>query len=209
MLILISFKTIRKHADLYSSMLRLRNREFMVRQHYEVKTFDGMEFDSYDNLTSNYIVFSEGGKRVLGASRLTPISYGCMLADHFPDLVDDHKVFADDRVWESTRFVVDSSLSSADRVNISRHMVCGNIEFGLANGVTQIIGVMPTLILRSVFERAGVHLDRLGVIRQIGEHSKVQAASIRINRGQLDRVRDQTGLHDVLGLETEATADHG
>jgi acyl homoserine lactone synthase len=181
----------------------------MVRQHYEAKTFDGMEFDSYDNLTSNYLVFSEDEKTVLGASRLTPVGFGCMLADHFPGLVDDHMIFTDHRVWESTRFVVDSNLSAAERLNISRHMVCGNIEFGLANGVTQIIGLMPTLILRSVFENAGVRLDRLGAVCKIGEHARVQAASIRISRNQLDRVRERTGLYDVLGLEPVNQASHG
>jgi acyl homoserine lactone synthase len=181
----------------------------MVRQHYDAKSYEGMEFDSYDNLTSRYLVFSEDGRTVTGASRLTPISYGCMLADHFPELVDDHALFGDHHVWESTRFVVDSRLASIDRLNISRHMVCGNIEFALANGVTQIIGLMPTLILRSVFERAGVHLDRLGAVRKIGKHSKVQAASIRVDQAQVDNVRAQTGLVDLLGLQAAATARHG
>nr|WP_298325574.1 hypothetical protein [Asticcacaulis sp.] len=52
-------------------------------------------------------------------------------------------------------------------------MAVGYIEFGLAHGVDQIIGLMPTLILRSVFERAGLTLERLGSPRAIGAHARI------------------------------------
>ena len=200
MLKMISYRDISKNADLFFNQFQLRHREFIERQQYDVKTFEGMEFDEYDTLASVYLVYSEDGKNVLGCSRLTPISYGCMLADHFPDLVDDKAIFRSDDVWEGTRFCVDSRLSAEQRLKISHHICAGYVEFGLSRGADRIIGLMPTLILRSVFERAGIDLQRLGPTRKIGAHSKIQAAAISIDEQQLAGVAGKTGLSNVLGL---------
>jgi acyl homoserine lactone synthase len=159
-----------------------------------------MEFDEYDTLVSHYLVYSEDGKTVLGCSRLTPVTFGCMLKDHFPSLVDDPSIFARDKVWEGTRFCVDSSLSADRRRAILQAICVGYLEFALYHGVECIIGLMPTLILRSVFERNGVHLDRLGQPCAIGDHSKIQAAAIAITEEQYARACDKTGCASPLGL---------
>lgn len=198
MLKVISFKDIASNSDLFYSQFRLRYREFVERQQYAVKTIEGMEFDEYDTLASVYLVYTEDGKQVLGCSRLTPIDYGCMLADHFPDLVDDKSIFSAPDVWEGTRFCVDHRLEPEKRLQVLRTICAGYIEFGLRRKINRIIGLMPTIILRSVFERSGITLDRLGAARQIGGHSKIQAASISISEDQLDSVAEATGLRGVL-----------
>jgi acyl homoserine lactone synthase len=198
MLMAISYKDISRHGSLFISQFQLRHREFIERQQYDVKTLDGMEFDEYDTLASVYLVYTEDGKTVLGASRLTPITYGCMLADHFADLVDDKSIFDAENVWEGTRFCIDSRLPAEKRLKICHHICAGYVEYGLLKGIDNIIGLMPTLILRSVFERSGICLDRLGAARQIGAHSKIQAASIAVHEDQLCRVGEKTGISNVL-----------
>lgn len=210
MLKAISYKDITKHGSLFISQFQLRHREFIERQQYDVKTLDGMEFDEYDTLASVYLVYSEDGKTVLGSSRLTPISYGCMLADHFAELVDDRAIFDAENVWEGTRFCIDRRLPAEKRLNICHHICAGYLEYGLAHGIDRIIGLMPTLILRSVFERSGIHLDRLGAARQIGAHSKIQAASIPVRTEQLDGIFRATGmsrsLQPLVTVETRNVA---
>lgn len=198
MIRVISYNDISKNSDLFFSQFRLRHREFIHRQNYAVRAIDGMEFDQYDTLASNYIVYSEDGRTVLGCSRLTPIQYGCMLADHFPDLVDDRSLFQSANIWEGTRYCIDSRLPPAHRRLISQHIAAAYVEFGLAHQATAIIGLMPTLILRSVFERAGIVLEKLGSPHPIGAHARIQAAAIPIDGAQLARVRSTTGLGPVL-----------
>ncbi|OYW82958.1 MAG: autoinducer synthesis protein [Asticcacaulis sp. 32-58-5] len=198
MLKIISYKEISTHSDLFFSQFQLRHREFIERQSYEVKSLDGMEFDQYDTLASQYIVYSEDGRTVLGCSRLTPIDFGCMLADHFPHLVDDKAVFSAPRIWEGTRFCIDSRLPPDKRRSICQHIAAAYIEFGLAGNIDQIIGLMPTLILRTVFERSGITLEKLGAPHAIGAHARIQAATIPIRTWQLDRVREVTGLGGVI-----------
>lgn len=195
----ISYKDISINYELFIGQHKLRHREFIERQNYEVKSIDGLEFDAYDNIATVYLVYSEDDRHVLGLSRLIPVRYGCMLADHFPDLVDDAAVFhSDDNVWESTRFCIDHRLPAEKRQRICHALVAANIEFGLARDIDRIIGLMPTMILRSVFERSGVVLDRLGQVHGVGEHSKVQAASISISKEQWQRVKMVTGLSSVI-----------
>ena len=200
MLKIIGYKNISKNADLFYSQFQLRNREYLERQRYSVKNYEGMEFDEYDNLSTQYIVYTEDNKTVLGLSRFTPIETGCMLKEHFPELVDDHTLFEKPNIWEGTRCTIDSSLPADLRRKICVALACGYVEFGLHVGADQIIGTMPTLILRSVFERNGVKLDRIGSAYQIGEHKKVQAASIRIGVHHLEEVYKIHGVSNVLGL---------
>jgi N-acyl-L-homoserine lactone synthetase len=201
MLKLISYKEISKQSDLFFGQFRLRHQEFIERQSYEVKTFEGMEFDEYDTLASVYLVYSLDDKTVLGASRLTPIDMGCMLKDHFPYLVNDPSVFDKPDIWEGTRFCIDRHLDAELRKKICIELVCGYVEFALSRRISYIIGLMPTLILRTVFERSGIVLDRLGAIHQIGSHSKIQAASIAISTAQLERIRDRHSVENVLRIE--------
>jgi N-acyl-L-homoserine lactone synthetase len=200
MLSVISYKSIASSADLFFGQHRLRHQQFIERQSYEVKSFEGMEFDEYDTLASVYLVYSEDGKRVLGCSRLTPIDLGCMLQDHFPHLVEDHSVFSLPRTWEGTRFCIDSELPAEKRLNILRQISVGYVELAVYQGIDRIIGLMPTLILRSVFERNGITLERLGAPVAIGDHSKIQAASIEVSPDQYARACACTGIEAPLGL---------
>ncbi len=208
MLKLISYKEISTHSDLFFSQFQLRHREFIDRQSYDVKSIDGMEFDEYDTLAAHYLVFTQDGRTVLGCSRLTPIALGCMLADHFPDLVEDKSIFTAPRMWEGTRFCIDRRLPAETRRLICQSLAVGYIEFGLAHGVDQIIGLMPTLILRSVFERAGLTLERLGSPRAIGAHDRIQAAAISIRPWQRDQAYLATGLCDLLASDVRPFRDH-
>ena len=194
----ISHLNLSDYGSLYLGQFKLRYQEFIERQGYDVKTLHKMEFDAYDTLASVYLVYTENGRDVLGVSRLTPTDKGCMLADHWPDLVDDKALLEAPDIWEGTRFCIDRHLPADQRLSILRQLSLSYIEFGLANSISRIIGLMPTLILRSVFERSGVTLERLGPVRQIGQHARIQAASITIDSRQLHQVQRRTGLTDVL-----------
>lgn len=208
MLKLISFKDITTNGDLYYGQYRLRYREFVDRQHYDVRTLDNHEFDEYDHLAARYLVYSEDETTVLGCSRLTPLEYGCMLKDHFPDLVDDKSIFEAPRVWEGTRFCVDSRLPPEKRLHVLRTIVAGYLEFGLQNRLDRIIGLMQTGILRSVWERSGVTLERLGPVRRVGAHTRVQAAAIPISPVQRKAMITVTGQTQVLEWPKLALVKH-
>ena len=74
------------------------------------------------------------------------------------------------------------------RQRIIHEMAIAYLEFGLRLGLKRIIGLMPTYIYRSVFERPGI---------EIGRH-KCRAVAIPVTAQQLANVRRKTGITDSV-----------
>ena len=73
-------------------------------------------------------------------------------------------------------------------------MAVAYLEFGLFLGLKKIIGMMPTYIIRTVFEKPGIEMETLGTTAVIDGH-KVKAVAIPVEEKQLENVRSRTGVH--------------
>ena len=121
-----------------------------------------------------------------------------MLKDLWPHLVTDQSVLQSEAVWEGTRYCVDKDAPPELRQRIIHEMASAYLEFGLRLGLDRIIGLMPTYIYRSVFERPGIEMEYLGPVEAIGRH-KCRAVAIPVTAQQLANVRRKTGItEDVL-----------
>jgi N-acyl-L-homoserine lactone synthetase len=179
------------------SQYSLRHACFIERQHYDVSFYKGMEFDEYDTPAAAYLVYHSADGEALGASRLTPTVVSCMLRDLWPHLVEDKRNFSSPLIWEGTRYCINKDVSPDLRRRIVHEMACAYLEFGLAHGLKKIVGMMPTGIYRSVFERPGIEMEYLGDVHMIGEH-KCRAVAIPTNAQQLATVRRKTGISDPV-----------
>lgn len=195
----ISYENIHECGTAFAAQFRLRHRAFMIRQAYEVFSYNGMEYDQYDTPATIYLVYqSEKTGEALGTARLTPISQHCMIKDLWPDLIDDPAcLLTPPNVWEATRFCIEKSLPVADRIRISRELVIAQIEAGLLAGIDSIIGIMPTFILNSVYKKAGCEFELLGPMKRI-DGFKIKAAKMVISEDQLKRVRKETGIYKFV-----------
>jgi N-acyl-L-homoserine lactone synthetase len=194
----ISCSNVHEFGTAFYSQFRLRYEEFIERQEYDVPVWDGMEFDQYDTPASRYLVYHSDAGEALGVSRLTPTSLSCMLKDLWPQLVDDKSLLRSATIWEGTRYCIDKAVTPELRRRIVHEMACAYLEFGLQLGLTKIIGMMPTYIYRSVFERPGIAMEYLGPVVAIGRH-KCRAVAIPVTAQQLGNVRRKTGItHGVL-----------
>jgi len=193
----ISCENIHEFGLAFHSQFRLRYDAFVERQQYDVSVYDGMEFDRYDTPASRYLVYHTDEGRALGVSRLTPTTLSCMLADLWPHLVEDKTLLQSDAVWEGTRYCVDRDVNPGLRQRIVHEMACAYLEFGLHLGLQKIIGLMPTYIYRSVFERPGITMDYLGPVEAIGRH-RCRAVAIPVTASQLGNVRRKTGIADTV-----------
>lgn len=203
MITCVNYKNLQSCGILLHGQFALRYREFIERQDYEVRSFRGMEYDQYDSPAASYLIYHEGGS-VLGASRLTPTTQGCMLADLWPGLVENKTNLCSERIWEGTRYCIDKRVSPDLRRRIVNEMAVAYLEFGLGLGLDKIIGMMPTFIYRSVFEKPGIEMEYLGGITTIGRH-KIRAVAIPVSQEQLDNVRRKTGIYDqVLNIPEPA-----
>ncbi len=194
----ISSHNAHEFGPAFHSQFRLRYGGFIERQDYEVSVYEGMEFDQYDTPASQYLVYHTEEGRAIGVSRLTPTTFSSMLKDLWPDLVTDQSLLRSNATWEGTRYCIDKDASPALRQHIVHEMACAYLEFGLSRGLDKIIGLMPTYIYRSVFERPGIEMEYLGPVTQIGRH-RCRAVAIPVTVQQLTNVRRKTGIaHSVL-----------
>jgi N-acyl-L-homoserine lactone synthetase len=193
----ISYENAHLFGSAFYSQFQLRYRAFIERQDYDVRIYKGMEYDQYDTPASHYLVYHTDEGRALGVSRLTPTTQGCMLKDLWPGLVEDKALLQSEQVWEGTRYCIDKDVGPALRTTIIHEMAIAYLEFGLQMGIQKIVGMMPTYIYRSVFEKPGISMEYLGPVTVIGRH-RIRAVAIPVNPSQLHNVRAKTGISETV-----------
>jgi N-acyl-L-homoserine lactone synthetase len=204
----ISCENVHLFGPAFHSQFQLRYRAFIERQDYDVRINKGMEYDQYDTPASHYLVYHTPDGRALGVSRLTPTVQGCMLKDLWPDMVEDKALLSSALVWEGTRYCIDKDVAPALRTAIIHEMAAAYLEFGLQAGLKKIIGMMPTYIYRSVFEKPGIDMEYLGPVTVIGRH-RIRAVAIPVDRKQLHNVRTKTGIGKAVLTFLPAAPDEG
>lgn len=191
--------------DALASSHRLRYRVFIERQQWDVPHWDGMEYDNYDTLAASYLIYRDDDGVARGISRLSPTDRPYMLKDVWPDMVTREALPTDRRIWEGTRIGVDRDLSPDQRKKVLGELICAYMEFGVAHDLDWIIGVMPTLIIRSLFVRSGWHVELLGEPRVLGG-DKVCAGKLKVDASVLPKIRARFGLDGPV-LRTAADLD--
>jgi N-acyl-L-homoserine lactone synthetase len=192
----------------FHSQFQLRYRAFIERQDYDVRIYKGMEYDQYDTPASHYLVYHTPDGRALGVSRLTPTTQGCILKDLWPNMVEDKEILDSAQVWEGTRYCIDKDVEPALRTTIIYEMAIAYLEFGLRLGLQKIVGMMPTYIYRSVFEKPGISMEYLGPVTVIGRH-RIRAVAIPVDPSQLHNVRAKTGISETVLTFLPTTQEGG
>jgi acyl homoserine lactone synthase len=143
---------------------------FKERLDWDVSVAGGLEIDQYDTFMPTYLLALEQSE-VVGCVRLLPTTGRNMLADTFPVLLDGHAAPNAARIWESSRFCVDTKNVGATAENGLREatflLFAAMIEWGKQLDL-QAIATVTDLRMERILRRAGWKLNRLGPPRQIG-----------------------------------------
>ena len=199
---------VRTHTELVHDsgltrgMHRLRGRVFKERLDWDVSVSDGLEIDQYDTFKPTYLLAVEQDE-VVGCVRLLPTTGRNMLADTFPVLLDGHAAPKATRIWESSRFCVDTKNVAATAENGLREatflLFAAMIEWGQQRDL-QAIATVTDLRMERILRRAGWHLDRLGTPRQIGA-TKAVAGLLPVTNDALGAIR---AAGKISGLAIDA-----
>lgn len=152
-------------------MYRLRYKIFHERLAWDVKVEDEMEFDHFDDADSVYVLLVDENDAVCGGWRLRPTTRHNMLADVFPQMLHGHPVPRHRRVWEISRFAIDTS--AADRTagfsmgEAARLLVKDLVRFAIENDVTQFV-LVTTVGVERLVHGTGLVLQRFGPPVRIG-----------------------------------------
>jgi len=135
-------------------MHRLRHRVFKERLRWDVRSKNGMERDEYDDLDAIYLLAYDDTETLRGTWRLLPTTGPYMLRDVFSDLMEDQAMPSARTVWEVSRFAAEPDDSVSEELGLAslnrtcNELFCGIAEFGLANGITEIVSAYDIRIAR-------------------------------------------------------------
>jgi acyl homoserine lactone synthase len=161
-----------KSKDLWE-MHALRAKVFKGRLGWEVPVLSGMEIDGYDALEPLYMMMREQGGALRGCWRVLPTEGPYMLKDSFPELLDGGAAPSDPRIWELSRFAIETEGCGAFGFSeITMESIAAIIRYGHSAGLTRYVTVTTTGIER-MLRRAGVVTRRLGQPRKVGIETAV------------------------------------
>lgn len=154
-------------------MHTLRAKVFKGRLGWEVPVLSGMEIDGYDALEPLYMMMREPGGKLRGCWRLLPTEGPYMLKDSFPQLLQGGAAPCDARVWELSRFAIETEGSAGYGFSdITMASIVAIIRHGHEMGLQRYVTVTTTAIER-LLRRAGVVTTRLGEPQEIGVETAV------------------------------------
>lgn len=206
----LNFETAHLHGDTLPAIFKCRFNEFILRQKYDVPSYNKMEYDQYDTPAAIYFAWKDRSKKVKGGMRILPTNRAYMLKDIWPHAISYMSLPNSQTIWEATRFFIDGSVTSAiARRKAHGEILCALLEFALNRGITNYIAIAPPLLWDFTYARYGWPVEPLGPVLDIGFTEKVQACMLDVSQDILDEVRfkmkiPKAVLHDLsLPMEWE------
>jgi acyl homoserine lactone synthase len=181
-----------------SAQHKLRYTSLIERQRWNIPHIRNMEYDSYDNLATYYLVKRDAQGAAIGCSRLYPTTQPYMLQQVFPHLVTRTPMPQAADTWEASRFCVDARLPHEQRRALIGELVVSYLEFALDNSIKRIVGVMIPMYWRSIFINSGWPVEWLGDIHRDNEGRKIIAGEMPVSASILADVRRATGIADSV-----------
>ena len=174
---------------------RLRFNEISQRLDWDVPDYDGMEFDEYDTPATTYFLWSKPDNPVQVMCRTSPTSLPYMLQDHFNFLAQYHKLPSEEKVFEGSRMVADSSLSREERRQAIKEIVVAFMEFGRQQNLGGYVGIMPPGIWKSTFQKAGWDIEWIGEETILPNNGGVvRAAFYPVSQKMEEKIRETTKI---------------
>ena len=161
-----------KTADLWA-MHKLRAKVFRERMGWEVPIISGMEIDGYDAIEPLYMMMREPGGVLRGCWRLLPTEGPYMLKDSFPQLLYGVEAPQDPRIWELSRFAIETEGEQVFGFSeIAMQSIGEIISYGHHTGIERYVTVTTTAIER-MLRKSGVVTSRFGPPQVIGVENAV------------------------------------
>jgi len=184
-----------KFGSILSSTHQLRYLSFVNRMRYDVPSWNGHEYDQYDNLSTVYLVWRDNQQKVRGTCRLAPTDRPYMIKDLWPQIVTKIPLPNSRFIWEASRLCVDHHLPAPTRREIISKLVCAYQQIGLLNRLDYMIGVMPPNIWEHVFGKSGWDVEFIGPETRLDTGEVIVAGKMNLSQEILNNILKVTGLN--------------
>jgi acyl homoserine lactone synthase len=185
-----------RHLDLLATMYRMRRRVFKDRLDWSVSVSGEFELDVYDALGPTYLILTSDSAEAVGSVRLLPTTGPTMLADTFPVLLGGAAPPCDDRILESSRFCVDTTLAAeqtGNGLNRATFMLFAAMIEAASGVCADSIVTVTDARMERILRRAGWPLRRIAAPQQIGSTMAV-AGFLDTSEQTLHRMYEQANV---------------
>lgn len=177
---------------------KLRYESIIDRQSWDVPHYHKMEYDTYDNPATTYLIWRDEQGKVGGVSRLYPTDRPYMLKEVFSYLAPGKELPESKHILEGSRFCVDKNLPAETRKRICQELILAYLEYGLAHNIEQCIGVMLPVYWRNLFTKLGWEVDFYGDAVKLENGQAIRAGAVTVSQEALEAVREATGISETV-----------
>ena len=193
-----------KNSEL-NEMHRLRAKIFGERKGWEVQIDKGMEIDGFDAVNPHYMMMREPGGVLRGCWRLLTTEGPYMLKNTFPQLLHGSLPPRDPKIWELSRFAIETRAQSTFGFSeIAIRSIGQILIYGRQAGIEQYVTVTTTAVERMLL-KAGVSIKRIGPPMMIGIE---KAVAIYVNiRESVNSMKSLYAIRNLLSFGEYVPAD--
>ncbi|MGM9513907.1 acyl-homoserine-lactone synthase [Roseateles sp. DB2] len=175
--------------DLY----HFRYRVFVKHAGWNLPCQQQQERDQFDTDRAVHLVSRAANGRIAGLLRLLPTTAPYMIESLWADLLGPYAAPRSPEIWEVTRLGTDPDLAHRERGQTVAELVTACLEYGLDQGIRQMLAVMTEEHARKVVLGLGWSYERCGPVRTLGD-MPVIALRLLLSEGALSKVRQRTRL---------------
>ncbi len=160
-------------------MHQLRAKIFSEKMGWTVSVISNIEIDEFDFLDPYYMMIFHPDNYLCGCWRLLPTEGPYMLKKVFPELLHDHPVPENPKVWELSRFAIMTDASEGfGFTGLAMEAMREVVAFGDRMGIERYVTV-TTVAIERMLRHANITVNRFGPPRRKGTE-KVVALNIEL-----------------------------
>lgn len=203
MITIIDSLNKQKYPHILSQMHRLRARVFEGRLGWDVTVKNGEERDRFDELDPAHVVCLNEKAEVVGCMRMLQTTGPHMLADVFSSILNDEPPLRSAKLWEATRFCVDTERLDVGRgpnsiSSVTSEVMIASLEYAMEAGVEDAIAVIDPVMNRVLKRSGNGPYDYVGTPKQMGK-VVAMAGLLDCTDERLESVRGYSGIrYDVF-----------
>ena len=174
--------------EFLAKMFRQRHDIFIKEKGWNLKSYNGLEFDQYDTAESIYLMEFDSRRNLVASMRMNPTDGPYMLQEIFSSVCEMPIPRGRD-VWELTRGALSKTLRKSGYWG---RMQCAMLETALLWGAKKATGFFTVdHIMKQI--RVGLDVKPLGPPRLVEGEANV-AAEFPFNLQTLERLRESYGI---------------
>ncbi len=156
-----------------------------------------MEFDQYDCPNTFYIVHVDPSGDVDATCRLNPTNKPYMIAEHYPEFIENVPLPHSESVWEISRFCASEQARRESNGRITGQLIAAAIEFGLTQHITNYVALATDTVLPVIRRLAGWDPTPLGQ-RRATPDDFAYSVLYTVSHDMLESIRRKNNINGYL-----------